>query len=99
MTIPGTHSTIMSRHITIGILQGSQAFIYPRLDAVNRCHAAMPQTDVKNIQWFCPQVLSHLQILMESDAISRAIAPVDIPVSGTFLYRTDGAFPPECIVG
>ena len=60
MTILGTQGTILRGDRTIGILQGIQALVYPRLDAIHWCQTAVPQTYVHYIERLGIQVLGEL---------------------------------------
>ena len=93
----GTERTIFRGNRTVGILQGIHALINPRLDAVYRSHTAVPQTYVYNIERLGVQILSKLQILIESHTIAGTVAPVYVLMARTFLDRTDGLLPVESI--
>ena len=98
VTILGTKGTILGSDRTVGILQGVQALVYPRLDAVYRSLASMPETYVHYIERFGVQILGKLQVLIEAHTIAGAITPVHVLMSRTFLDRTDGLLPVEGIL-
>ena len=98
VTVLGTQGTILCRHVAIGILQGCQRLVDPGLDAVEGCQSTVPQSHVHHIERLGTQILGHLQILVESQSVGGAIAPVHVPVSRPFLYRSDGALPAEGIL-
>ena len=98
MTVLGTQGTILGGNRTIGILQGIHALVNPRLDAIHRSHTAVPQTYVYYIERLGVQILSQLQILIESHTVAGAVAPVHVLMSRTLLDRTDGLLPVECIL-
>ncbi len=99
VAVLGAQRTILSGHRSVGILQGVERLVNPRLYRVDGREAAMPDAHVDHIERFGPQVLCQLQVLMEADAIGRAVAPVDIPVARTLFHWTDGALPAERVVG
>ena len=60
MTILGTECTIFRGNRTIGILQGIHALVNPRLDAIHRSHAAVPQTNIHHIERLGVQIFGKL---------------------------------------
>ena len=98
VSVLGTHGTILRCDGAISIFQGIHALVNPRLDAVVRRHTTMPYSDIHNIEWLGTQVFCQLQVFMKAQSVGSAIAPIHIPVSFTFLYRTDGTLPAESVV-
>ena len=98
MTVFSTERTIFRGNRTVGILQGIHALINPRLDAVYRSHAAVPQTYVYNIERLGVQIFGKLQILIESHTVAGTVAPVYVLMARTFLDRTDSLLPVESIL-
>ena len=98
MTILGTERTIFRGNRTVGILQGIHALVNPRLDAIHRSHAAVPQTNIHNIERLSVQILGKLQILIESHTVAGTVAPVYVLMARTFLDRTDSLLPVESIL-
>ena len=99
VAVLGTQGTVLGGDVAVGILQGGQTLVNPRLDVGIRRHTTVPQTDVDHIERLGSEVFGHLQILVETDAVGGAVAPVDVPVAGTLLDGADGTFPAEGIVG
>ena len=62
------------------------------------CLSAVPDAHVHHVERLGTEVLSHLQVLMEANAVGGAVAPVHVPVAGTFLDGADGAFPAEGVL-
>ena len=99
MPVLGTHGTIFRCDGAIGILDGVQALVNPRLNAVVGRHTTVPQAHVHHIERLSTQVLGQLQIFVIAQSVGGAIAPVHVPVPLALLYRTDGALPAESVVG
>ena len=98
MAVLGTQGTIFRGHIAVGILQGGQRLVNPRLQRVDGRLSTVPDAHVHHVERLGTEVLGHLQVLMEANAVGGAVAPVHVPVAGTFLDGADGAFPAEGIL-
>ena len=58
--VPGAQGAVFRCDGAVGILQGVQALVNPRLEAVAGRHAAMPYSHIDHIEGFCAQVLGQL---------------------------------------
>ena len=98
MTVLCTQRSVLACDRTIGILQSVHTFVNPRLNAVHRSHATVPQTNVHHVERFGVKVFGKLQVFVKSHAVACAITPVDVLMSRTFFDGTDGLLPMESVL-
>ena len=98
MAVLGAQGTVFRGHVAVGILQGGKRLVNPRLQRVDGRQTTVPQAHVHHIERLGTEILGHLQVLMETNAVGSAVTPVHVPVAGALLDGTDGAFPAEGVL-
>ena len=83
--------------ISIGIFDGIQGILHQGIYLFKRNGKAMSQTYIDHKHWSSIQIFTHLQVFIITQTIRRAVMPVMVPMSRTFLYGTERILPLEGI--